>query len=165
MADLKLPLDIQKQMMEWIDGKKNMMIILGNPGLGKTHLCAALIKHCFFKPFRSLRFYQERDFLSKVRSSIELKGDYMDNMQYYADDELLILDDFGASGFNDWRKEIWQGFLDYRYQTEMPTVITTNLSREEIASTFHSRFGSRLFAKENLIIDFQGQDFRVNKQD
>ncbi len=128
--------------------------------MGKTHICAAICSYVYKKKFNFIRVYQERAFLSKVRDSMQEKGDYMDKMQFYCDDDLIILDDFGACGFNDWRKEMWQAFLDYRYQTEKPTIITTNLTREEIDEKFHSRFSSRLFAKDNLIIDVDGEDFR-----
>lgn len=76
------------------------------------------------------------------------------------DDDLIILDDFGSSGHTDWREEILFEAIDYRYSKKMPTIISSNLSREEIFSTYGKRIGSRIFSKENLIVDFENIDLR-----
>lgn len=161
MADIEFDVETHQAIFDWIRVGKNFLVFTGRPGAGKTYLCAALYKYCYDK-FSSKRYWLERKFLARAREAIGESGDYIDNMQFYCDDELIILDDFGSCGFTEWRKEIWQSFLDYRYQNNLPTILTTNLSKEEIEGEFHPRFASRLFAKENLIIEVNDKDYRIH---
>lgn len=108
----------------------------------------------------SKRLWKERDLLTRVRSEMDLPGDYLERMKFLIDDELIILDDVASSGITDWRKDVLLGFLDQRYESELPTIITSNLSKESILETFGDRFHSRLFAKENTIIQISGPDLR-----
>lgn len=134
---------------------------LGNPGIGKTHTCAAIYYYMKTK-VPSIRYYNERDLLQKVRSHIESGsgGDYLNKLHYLSDDEFVILDDLGSSGINEWRKEVLFEFVDYRYVLKKPTVITSNLRSREICELFGERLHSRLFARENLVMDIEGVDLR-----
>lgn len=133
---------------------KNMLVFLGAPGVGKTYFCAALIPW-IFKKVPSFRYWNEREFLSRIRSSISgsIKGDYIGEIRHLLDYEFWMLDDLGSSGFNEWRREVLLDTIDERYESQLPTVITSNLTREEIKTGLGSRCYSRLFAKENMIIE------------
>lgn len=91
---------------------------------------------------------------------MDLTGSYLEKMRYLTDDDFLILDDIGSSGINDWRKEVLFDFLDSRYETGLPTFLTSNLKRKEIREGFGERFESRLFASENTIYELNGPDWR-----
>lgn len=80
-------------------------------------------------------------------------GDYLDTVKYLVNHDFLILDDIGSSGFNEWRTEVLFDTIDQRYESRKPTVFTSNLTREELTKGLGSRGASRLFAKENLIIE------------
>lgn len=137
------------------------MVYLGSPGIGKTYFCAALIPWIYGK-VNNFRYWNERDLLSRIRSSIsESNGDYLKEVYSLIDHDFVILDDLGNSGINDWRKEIILEFVDRRYSLMLPTVVTSNLTRKEIYDGFGPRIHSRLFAKENLIIEnHEGLDLR-----
>ncbi len=90
-----------------------------------------------------------------------MKGDYLKELSHLLDDELVIVDDMGSSGLNDWRREVWLEIIDTRYEKTAPTVITTNFTREDIRKELGERCASRLLSKENCIIDLHGeQDLR-----
>ncbi len=93
----------------------------------------------------------------------EFKGDYLDALKYLIDDQFVMLDDIGSTGLNQWRSEVFFDALDERYNTMLPTVFTTNFSSEEIKRNFHPRVYSRLFDKENVVIEINdGIDQRLN---
>lgn len=102
--------------------------------------------------------------LSRLRTSIsEEKGDYLKELDYLLDDEFIMIDDLGSSGITDWRKEVVFEAIDRRYESQLPTVITSNLTRKEIYEGFGPRIHSRMFARENLILEFHGgEDLRQN---
>lgn len=141
--------------------KKNFLIWCGNAGLGKTHLGAALVEWAL-KNFSSYRKYKESDLQKKVRGSMnEAKGDYLDYLKFFIDDELLMIDDIGRDGHSDWREEILIETVDQRYNSLLPTIFTSNLSSKEIIEKYHERISGRLFAKENCIIEIMdGKDHR-----
>ncbi len=146
-----------------------MLVYHGSPGIGKTYLCAALTEWSFQK-FHTRRYWKEETLLKRLRAGItEGIGDYLQNLKYYTDDELVILDDVG-SGINanretkrdlEFRREIFFSFLDERYNSRLPTIITSNFSKDEFSKVYSERITSRLFAKENTIIEvMNGADKR-----
>lgn len=142
---------------------KNFLVYCGNPGIGKTYLCAALTEWAMTN-FNSWRYWNESELFKRVRASIdEYKNtDYLESLKYLIDDELIMLDDIGSTGLNEWRKEIIFDAIDERYNTMKPTVITSNFSRSDFEKNFHGRLSSRLFARENIIIEIpNGLDLRL----
>lgn len=55
--------------------------------------------------------------------------------------DLLVLDDLGAENTTDWTKEILFNIVDYRYNAELPLIITTNCVPEELKA----KIGDRIF--------------------
>lgn len=83
-------------------------------------------------------------------------------MRHLVDDQLVILDDFGSSGHTSWRNEVLFDFIDYRYNSKNFTIITTNLTPDEISKDYSPRLASRLFASENTYISlFNSPDLRT----
>ncbi len=154
-AKFRFPPEIYDQANEWLKVPKKFMVMTGPPGVGKTYFCSALI--AVGVRFPSFRAWNERDLLQKIRTGIGTQsGDYLQHLQTLVDDQLVIIDDLGASGRNDWREEILIELLDYRYKLDLPTVFTSNLSKDDFYRTYHARVGSRLFATQNVIIDMTG---------
>lgn len=151
--------------IEWMNNPKNMLIYHGVAGCGKTKFCAALTEWAFLN-FHSFRKYRELDLLSKLRNSMkdDHGADYSQVLEHMIDDDLVILDDVG-SGINpdkitykdlEWRREIFFNFLDNRYNTMRPTIITSNFTRREFNEIYSERIASRLFAAENKFITMFG---------
>lgn len=145
-----------REVSSWIERRKNFLVFLGGAGIGKTYFCAALIPW-IYKKVSSFRYWEEREFQLRVRSVIsDSSGDYMREVKYILDDEFVMIDDLGSGGFSDWKKEITLAAIDLRYESELPTVFTSNLTRKEVESGFGFRAASRLFAAENTIIEMHG---------
>jgi len=129
------------------------MVIVGPAGTGKTYFCSAMVEAMANK-VNSLRGYNERDLLRLVRQKISnSNGDYLEYLHDLIDDNFLILDDLGSSGHTEWREEILMEAIDFRYETMWPTLITSNLFEKEFYETYGQRITSRIFAKENTIIN------------
>lgn len=148
-------------MMNFLEKPKNFLIYCGNPGLGKTHFCAALTLWAE-KTFDSWRYWDESELYRRLRASMdEVKGDYLGTLKLLIDDQLIMLDDIGSTGINQWREEVLFDAIDERYTSMLPTIITSNFSVAEFKKLYHPRICSRLFAKENIIIEIlDGVDLR-----
>ena len=84
-----------------------------------------------------------------------VKGDYLDSLQWLIDDQLLILDDVGSTGVREWREEVLFDLIDARYNSMLPTVITSNFTQADFKKLYHPRVCDRLFASENIIIEIE----------
>ncbi len=142
----------------------NFLVYCGNPGLGKTYLCSCLIEWVMKRYGNDWRYWKEYNLLEKLRSSMDnQKGDYLQILKYMIDCEFLMIDDVGGTGkLTDWREEILTAIVDSRYDSMKPTVITSNFCQNEFLEKYHARIHSRIFAKENTIIEIpNGVDFRL----
>lgn len=169
LAGIRVDEYLARKVLDYIKQPKHMLVYHGSPGIGKTYFCAALIPWAI-QSFNSYRYYNEKNLLSKLRKGISNgEGDYAEALEYLIDDDLVMLDDV-ASSINpsryttkdlEWRREIFFNFLDIRYNKQLPTIITSNLTEKEFQDVYSERICSRLFAKENTIISiFGGQDKR-----
>lgn len=140
----------------------HMLVLLGPPGVGKTYICAALLNFIGDKfPDITKRYWKEADLFSRIRKDMTvLEGDYAENMSFLTDDTFILLDDLESTGITDWRKEALFTFIDSRYNSKKPTVISSNLTPGLINEKLGERFHSRIMAIENVIIEIRGQDLR-----
>ena len=120
-----------------------------------------MIEHALLN-FKTFRYWNESELLKRVRSSMDdCKGDYLEALKFLIDDELVMLDDIGSTGLNEWRKEIIFDAIDERYNSMQPTIITSNFTAREFKENFHLRVYSRIFSSDNIIIELpNATDYR-----
>ena len=83
-------------------------------------------------------------------------GDAAEEAIYVTDDELVMFDDMGSDGMNEWHRNIWLSVIDNRYTLNYPTIITTNYNEKDLKNYMGERCHSRLFSSENMIINLHG---------
>lgn len=117
------------------------LIVMGVTGAGKTHLASAIANYRYQQGKAAL-FIVVPEFLDHLRSTFspESKKSYDQLFEKVKTTPLLILDDFGEQASTQWAQEKLYQVINYRYNAELPTVVTTRLSLEEIESRISSRF-------------------------
>ena len=134
------------------------LLITGTCGTGKTHLAVAILHALLEKGCQGL-FCTVPDLLAEIRRS------------YSADEEskkikeimrarFLVLDDLGAEKTTDWVQEQLYMLINYRYEYELPTVITSNLNIGQLAQKIGERSASRLL-EMCVGIELNGEDYRA----
>jgi DNA replication protein DnaC len=141
--------------------KKNFLLWLGHPGAGKTHFCGALFEWAL-RNFSSFRYFKEKDLQEHLRKVMIEKGwDTHKELERLFDVDLLFLDDVGMLGHSEHKENMLFDAVDIRYNNTKPTVITSNLSMKQFREIYEPRFCSRLFSKENVVIEImEGADYR-----
>jgi DNA replication protein DnaC len=134
------------------------LILVGNYGCGKTHLAAAIANERIAQGHPSL-FVNVPDLLDHLRATYSPNSPvtYDQRFESIRSTPLLILDDLGTENATSWAKEKLYQILNYRYNAQLPTVITTNHRLEEIDARLLSRMNDQNFCQ---IYTIQAPDFR-----
>ncbi len=116
------------------------LVLIGKTFTGKTHLAAA-IGNYRHKLGESPVFMVVPDLLDHLRATFSptssISYDELFNQVRTA--PLLILDDLGMQSASPWAKEKLYQIFNYRYNAELPTVITTSMTLEEMDPRIQSR--------------------------
>lgn len=124
--------------------QRKWLVLLGVHGCGKTHLTAAMANDRLARGLPTL-FINTPDLLDALRASFGGEGSTAYDKVFYEvrATPFLILDDFGAHSSTSWAKEKLYQVLNYRYNAQLPTVITTNQTLEEIDPPLQSRMSDQ----------------------
>ncbi|MFV0497728.1 MAG: ATP-binding protein [Candidatus Fimivivens sp.] len=140
------------------------LLMIGTPGLGKTHLsiaiaCAAIEKgyDVIYVPFHTL--------LSKLEAARFGKTgeEFQDYLSPVLDCELLVLDDLGSEFSTSFSTAMLYDIINTRQLRGTPTIINTNLKEGELSARYSERIRSRLLGCYR-IIPFEGADIRLKKK-
>ena len=159
LSKINQPDNISKALCDWASKPKGILFFISNPGVGKTYFCAAMCRDILEKK-KNVRYMQERKLYQKMREVIQNGWDYEQELRRLCEVEFFILDDIGSTQMTDFQKEVLFNFLDYRYTSNLPTIITSNIWIREMGDFFSPRFISRVKDKNNLIIEINGKDKR-----
>jgi DNA replication protein DnaC len=144
--------------------------ITGPPGVGKTHLAVALLRDQIIEEGREAgRFMRTVDLLKEIRNSFQEKSAETELSllkKYGRDVPFLVIDDLGTEKCTDWVEQTLYDLIDRRYVDMLPTVITSNLSLDEIEAHYIGH-GKRLASRIcdlGKVFKITGDDKRVVKE-
>jgi DNA replication protein DnaC len=115
------------------------LLFQGDYGCGKTHLAAAIANFAVSMGIPTL-FITVPDLLDSLRFAYQGHDEtFEERFEQIRQAPLLILDDFGTQNATAWAQEKLFQILNYRYINQLPLVVTTNLSMQEIEGRLRSR--------------------------
>jgi len=153
--------------------KLNSVLLTGLTGCGKTHLAVSMVRHLIFiatKPLysepydnrSSALFVTVPELLLEIRKSFNKENqDESDVVDKYSQVPLLILDDLGAEKCSEWAETTLYIIIDRRNRNEMMTIVTSNLSLQEIEQHLGARIASRL--SDMKVINIKLPDYRKKR--
>jgi DNA replication protein DnaC len=158
-AAYRLAFDFAKNPEGWL-------VFMGETGCGKTHLAAAIVNYRY-EVGKPALFVVVPDFLDHLRSAFnpDSKVSYDELFESVKTAPLLVLDDFGEQSTNPWVKEKLYQLINFRYNSRLPTVITTRLSLDEIMSEVDGSISSRLVdRKVSVTFAIIAPDYRTERK-
>lgn len=136
------------------------MVISGNAGRGKTHFTWCLYKGLVERfhvtePFKVIKAKLLDD---KILDDTCKWGSSTYFLNSLKEVRILFIDDFGIDRGTERMERDYYDLLDGRWEEELATVITTNLTPAQIERAYGQRIFSRL--KDFKWINFLGNDLR-----
>lgn len=144
--------------------KKGNLLFTGPAGVGKTFFTHCIAKELIEQSVSVVYVTaaQLMDTMTAARMSDGTDSQESVRAQLIADCELLIIDDLGTELNNSMTNAELFRCLDERLKKGQATLISTNLSLNELRDTYADRIASRIIS-EYQIIRFYGPDIRIRK--
>jgi DNA replication protein DnaC len=151
-----------KQSRSFAEAPDGWLILTGTHGCGKTHLAAAIANHRL-QSNNPVEFQIVPEFLDHLRLTFnpDSKVTYDGLFERVKTAPLLILDDLGAQTSTLWAQEKLYQVINYRYNAQLATVITTSLALEEIEERLSSRMCD---LKISLVFHIMAPDYRADRE-
>jgi len=146
----------------WWKGEGKSLYLHGTPGNGKTHAASAALREFIRNTRLPGKFWVVSDLVRRLRMAVKTHED--DRLiGEIASAPALVLDDIAVERPTGFVLEAMQSIIDIRYRNlDRLTIITSNLSIDQLAERLDDRIASRLISMCE-IIEFNGNDRRLLK--
>lgn len=155
--------------LENFEGKlprRRPMFITGPAGTGKTHLAVAYLREEIIA-----QGAEQCKFLEAVELFLELRDSFRRDspedeeriIKTYTSKPFLVIDDLGAEKVSDYVRQSLYFVINRRYGEELPTVVTSNLTLDQIAEVYGERLSSRIAGMGPELV-LKGRDRRWQRQ-
>ncbi len=142
------------------------LYIFGQVGSGKTHL-ACSIANQLIKEGVEVLFVVVPDYLEEIKYSWDQGSDYHEKeiLDRAREVAVLVMDDLGAHSYSDWTKSKVYTILNHRINSNLPTVITSNLEFHEIENYLDHRISSRIteLCRPVILLVDKNEDIRFQR--
>ena len=149
-----------QQIYAFVGSAVKFGILFGGTGLGKTHLTTAMAARIIDRGYEVVYESSGGIFREFEKERFE-KGEGAFTERFY-DAELLIIDDLGTEMVNQFTVSTLYDLINTRMIKGRPTVISTNLTSEDMRKKYTDRIVSRLFGEYTVLL-FVGKDVRMQK--
>jgi len=139
------------------------LLILGNTGVGKTFLSNCIARELMEKTY-SVIYLTASDFFEICKKATFSRNYDTDSINpYLIECDLLIIDDLGTELNNSLTNSQFFIYLNDRILKRRSTLISTNLSLEDIKTIYSERVFSRITSNYK-ILPLAGDDIRIQKK-
>ncbi|MFZ2538329.1 MAG: ATP-binding protein [Oscillospiraceae bacterium] len=151
-----------KQYVAMFNKNSPSVLMLGDTGLGKTHLSLAIARTVMQSGFSAL-YSSAPDLFRRLQNEYYGKGEQgVDTMETILKADLVIIDDLGAEMENQFNISTLYNLMNMRLNANKPIIISTNLTLKQIENRYTDRVASRIMTLYKCL-KFVGKDVRQIK--
>jgi DNA replication protein DnaC len=134
------------------------LLIIGPTGVGKSFESYGVIRALAVSGARvNWVFTSAADCYAKLRPRPSVDSEH--EFERYANAGFLVLDDLGAAKSSEWVEEINYRLINFRYEREKPTLVTSNVQPKDLKASIGDRVASRLVEMADRVV-LSGPDRR-----
>lgn len=151
-----------KEYAKYFSKNSNSILMIGDTGLGKTHLSLAIAQTVMNNGFSAL-YSSAPDLFRRLQNEYYGKGEQgVDTMDTILKADLVIIDDLGAEMDNKFNVSTLYNLINMRLNANKPIIISTNLTLKQIENRYTDRVASRILTLYKCL-KFVGKDVRQIK--
>jgi len=152
-----------RQMAETFPAVGRGLFLEGQPGVGKTHLAAAVLRQVVQTSGVRGLFYDTRDLLRVIRSTYDpaIRTTELEVLRPVMQADLLVLDDLGAEKTSEWVEETMNLIVNTRYNGRRLTIFTSNypdIPDDADPNALIFRIGHRMRSRLHEMCEFVTMD-------
>ena len=140
------------------------LLLFGAPGLGKTHLSAAIAREVSEKGYSVVYDTAGHVFGQFEQQKFAREEEADDHVERVLNCDLLILDDLGSEMTTAFVHSALYQIVNTRLMERRSTIISTNLTPGELARRYTPQIASRIEG-EYTLLPFAGEDIRRLKKE
>lgn len=138
------------------------LLFVGRPGTGKTHLAVGIGLRIMGAENRTVLFTTVMRAIRRVKDSWakdshETESQAIGSLTY---PDLLILDEVGVQFGSDFERNIMFDVLNERYEKRRPTILLSNLEKDELVGFLGERVFDRMREDGGRMIGFDWDSYR-----
>lgn len=163
--NIKKVVEVCRNFIDDFGTEYHNLLLYGNTGVGKTFLANCIAKDLLDRAFTViyLTAFQLFDILEKNKfSKGEESYEFRNQFDYILDCDLLIIDDLGTELNNSFVNVQLYLCINERFLRRKSTIISTNLSLDNINTIYSERVFSRI-ASNYALLKIVGDDIRLKK--
>lgn len=121
-------------------------VLLGPPGVGKSHLLTALVAEAISRGYWA-RYFVWPDVITEIKNGFNLprEQERRDLLAILKEAPLLAIDELGLKpGATEFESGLLFELIDFRYRERLPTLVASNATREKFPALVGERIADRL---------------------
>lgn len=140
------------------------LILCGNPGTGKTHLAASIANYLVAETKHTAIYRSLFSILQAIKNTYgsDSQSTERDIFRTLESPSLLIIDEVGATKSTEFELATLFALINARYESQLPTVIISNLNAQDLAGAIGDRCVDRLREGGGRALRFSWGSMRSN---